>query len=88
MDVEDLATSEVLIAVAATAAVLSSRARHAARRGLVYGVAGALSAGDVMMSFGKGIAGGVQSATQSVRGPGGEESEANGNSQGAEEEQA
>lgn len=67
MDVEDLATSEVVIAVAATAAVLSSRVRHVARRGLVYGVAGALSAGDMLMSFGKGVAGGVQDAAQTAK---------------------
>ncbi len=68
MDVEDIVSSEVAIAVAATAAVLSSRVRRVARRGLVYGVAGALSAGDMMMSFGKGVASGVQDAAQSAKG--------------------
>ncbi len=68
MDVEDLASSEVVVAVAATAAVLSSRVRRVARRGLVYGVAGALSAGDMVTSFGKGVASGVQDAAESARG--------------------
>ena len=68
MDVEDIASSEVAIAVAATAAVLSSRVRRVARRGLVYGVAGALSAGDMVMSFSKGVASGVQDAAQSAKG--------------------
>ena len=67
MDLEDLATSEVVIAIAATAAVLSTRARRVARRGLVYGVAGALSAGDMLMSFGKGMAAGVQDVTESAK---------------------
>jgi hypothetical protein len=67
MDVEDLATSEVVIAVVATAAVLSSRARRVARRGLVYGVAGALSAGAMLTSFSKGVAGGVLDTAQSMQ---------------------
>jgi len=67
MDVEDLVASEVVIAVAATAAVLSSRVRRVARRGLVYGVAGALSAGEMLTSFSKGVAGGVQGAAQSMQ---------------------
>ena len=90
MDVDDLATSEVLIAVAATAAVLSSRVRHVARRGLVYGLAGALSAGDMVMSFGKGVAGGVQGAVQTAGGQGDQETGENqpgSNSKGNEEEQ-
>jgi hypothetical protein len=67
MDVEDLVTSEVVVAVAATAAVLSSRVRKVARRGIVYGVAGALSAGDMLSSFGKGMAGGIQNAAGAVQ---------------------
>ena len=74
MDVDDLVASEVVVAVAATAVVFSSRMRRMARRGLVYGVAGALSAGDMLSSFGKGVAGGVQGAAQSMQAKGEEPS--------------
>jgi hypothetical protein len=46
--------------VAATALALSPEARRVARRGLVYGVAGALKAGDVVASAARGAAHGVQ----------------------------
>ncbi|HSH82808.1 MAG TPA: hypothetical protein VLA19_30110 [Herpetosiphonaceae bacterium] len=50
MAVEDFLESEVAVAVAVTAAVLSPRVRGVLRRGLVYGVAGVLKAGDVLSS--------------------------------------
>ena len=46
--------------VAATALAVSPDARKAARRGLVYGVAGALKAGDVVVSTARGAARGAQ----------------------------
>jgi hypothetical protein len=67
MDLDDFVQSEVIVAVVATGALLSSRGRKVARRGLVYGLAGALRAGDMLTSFGKGVAGGMQGATQRVQ---------------------
>ncbi len=60
MALDDYLESEVAIAVAATAAVLSPRVRGVLRKGAVYGLAGALVAGDAMGSFVRGIGRGVQ----------------------------
>jgi nucleoside phosphorylase len=54
---------QVAIAAAATAAALSPEAREALRKGAVYGVAGVLKAGDVVISAAHGAIEGVQSAT-------------------------
>jgi hypothetical protein len=51
---------EVGVAVAATAAVFSPRTRDALRKGAVYGLAGALKAGDVVVSTARGAARGAQ----------------------------
>ncbi|MDP9310198.1 MAG: hypothetical protein M3R24_04775 [Chloroflexota bacterium] len=48
MAAKDFLESEVAVAVAVTAAVFSPRARRVLRRGLVYGVAGVLKAGDAL----------------------------------------
>lgn len=48
------------LTVAATALALSPEARRVARRGLVYGVAGTLKAGDVVVAAARGAARGVQ----------------------------
>lgn len=48
MALEDFLESEVAIAVAATAALSSSRVRRVLRRGAVYGLAGVLLAGDAI----------------------------------------
>ncbi len=48
MAVEDYLDSHVAIAVAATAAVFSPRARKMLRRGAVYGVTGVLMASDAI----------------------------------------
>lgn len=60
MDLEDYASSEIAVAVAATAALMSPRVRQTVRRGLVFGLAGALMAGDAVASFARGISRGVQ----------------------------
>jgi hypothetical protein len=60
MGVEDFIEAEVGLAVAATAAVLSPRARSAMRRGAVYGLAGALKAGDAVSSAARGVARGAR----------------------------
>jgi hypothetical protein len=64
MALEDYLESEVAIAVAATAAVLSPRVRRVLRRGAVYGVAGALKATDVVTAAARGVASGVSSETR------------------------
>jgi hypothetical protein len=68
MALEDYLESEVVVAVAATAAILSPRARKLLRRGAVYGVAGALMAGDVVSSAVRNAAPGVQQAAASAAG--------------------
>ena len=68
MDVEDFVDSEVAIAVAATAAVLSPRVRGVLRRGAVYGLAGGLIAGSAVASAARGVGHGAQQATSSAGG--------------------
>jgi hypothetical protein len=51
---------EVGAAVAATAVALSPRARRIARQGAVYGLAGAIKAGDVVLSTARGAMRGAQ----------------------------
>ena len=56
MDFEDVVEPQVAAAVAITAALVSPRVRGWLRKGAVYGIAGALIAGDAVMSFGRGVA--------------------------------
>jgi hypothetical protein len=62
MALDDWLDSEVAVAVAATAAVLSPGFRRVLRRGAVYGVAGVLKATDVATATARGIARGASSA--------------------------
>jgi hypothetical protein len=55
-----MAGEEVGLAVAATALVASPRARKVLRRGVAYGLAGALKAGDVVVGTTRGAARGAQ----------------------------
>ncbi len=66
MAVEDFLEPEVAVAVAVTAAVLSPRVRGVLRRGLVYGVAGVLKAGDALSSAVQSAAAAAQEATDST----------------------
>jgi len=66
MALDDYFEAEVGIAVAATAALFSPRVRKVLRRGAVYGVAGALIAGDAVVSFAKGVGRGAQQAAASA----------------------
>ncbi len=66
MAIEEYLESEVAVAVAATAIALTPRARRLLRRGVVYGLAGALRAGDAITSFGRATARGAQDATASA----------------------
>lgn len=56
MGVEDYLETPVGVAVAATAVVLSPRVRNVVRRGLVYGVAGAMRAADAASNVAKNVA--------------------------------
>ncbi len=66
MALEDYLESEVVVAVAATAAVLSPRVRKVLRRGAVYGLAGVLMAGDAVSVAARNVAPGVQQAAASA----------------------
>ena len=68
MDVEDFANSEVAIAVAASAAVLSPRVRRVLRRSVVYGVAGALLAWDAAAPLARGTQQATSSTGSAVQG--------------------
>jgi hypothetical protein len=61
MALDDFLDSEVGVAIAATAVALSPRVRRVVRRGVVYGVAGALKATDVATAAARGVASGVSS---------------------------
>jgi hypothetical protein len=63
---EDYLESEVVVAVAATAAVLSPRVRGVLRRGAVYGLAGVLRAGDAISSAAPAVSQGAQQAAASA----------------------
>jgi hypothetical protein len=65
---DDFLESEVAIAVAATATLLSPRVRRVLRRGAVYGLAGAFIAGDAVASAARGAGRGAQQAASSAGG--------------------
>jgi hypothetical protein len=60
MGVDDFVESEVAVAAAATAALVSPRVRGVMRRGLVYGTAGVMTVGDTVVSAAKGAGRGMQ----------------------------
>ena len=62
--------SEVAVAVAATAAVMSPRARRVMRKGAVYGVAGVLKAADLASAAVRGVASGAGSVAKQEDEPG------------------
>jgi hypothetical protein len=64
MAVEDFFDAEVGIAVAVTALATSPQVRNAVRRGLVFGLAGLLRAGDTLGSAAQGMAQSAQETTQ------------------------
>jgi hypothetical protein len=53
--VADLFDKEVVMAVGATAALMSDRTRRVLRRGAVYGIAGVMSAGEAVASAAKSV---------------------------------
>jgi hypothetical protein len=66
MALDDWVDSEVVVAVAATAAALSPGFRRVLRRGAVYGVAGVLKATDVATAAARGVARGAGSGSESA----------------------
>ena len=68
MSLDDYLESEVAVAVAATAAILSPRVRRLVRGGAVYGLAGVLIAGDAVGSLARGAGRGAQRAASSAGG--------------------
>ena len=68
MELDDFLETEVGVAVAATAALFSPRVRKVIRRGAVYGVAGALIAGDAITGFARGVGRGAQQVAASTNG--------------------
>lgn len=62
MGLDDMVNTESAFVAAATAAVLSPKARQTIRKGAVYGVAGALKAGDVVAGAARGVLHGVRGA--------------------------
>jgi hypothetical protein len=62
MDLDDYLQPEVAVTAAVAAAVFSPRVRGLLRRGVVYGLAGALRAGDAVTSFSRSIGRGMQEA--------------------------
>ena len=68
MALDDFLESEVAVAVAATAAVLSPRARRLLRSGAVYGLAGVLIAGGAVSSVARNAGRGAQQAASSAGG--------------------
>jgi hypothetical protein len=63
MGLDDFVESEVGIAIAATAVALSPQVRGVVRKGLVYCVAGALMAGDMLGAMARGVGRGASGAT-------------------------
>jgi hypothetical protein len=55
MDLEDLVEPEVLVAVGVTAALMSPTVRGVLRKGAVYGLAGAMMAGDRVAAAARGV---------------------------------
>ncbi|MGI8827150.1 MAG: hypothetical protein ACR2JC_16220 [Chloroflexota bacterium] len=66
MALEDFVDPEVGIAVAATALVLSPRVRGLIRQGMIYGLAGAMKAGDTVSNAARGAAATAQQTAAST----------------------
>ena len=67
VDLESYAEPEVAVAAVVVAAVVSPPVRRTIRRGVVYGLAGLLLAGDKVAAASTAVAGGVQRATRAVK---------------------
>jgi len=78
MEFEDFAEPEIAVTAAVAAAIFSPRARKVMRKGLVYGMAGMLAAGDIVTSFARSVGQGMQQAGQTAQAAQGTEAQANG----------
>ena len=72
MGIDDYVNAETGLMTAATAAAVSPRARELMRRGAVYGIAGAMRAGDVVAAAARGA---VRGARESIAQENGTEGE-------------
>jgi hypothetical protein len=66
MALDDFMEPEVAVTAAVAAAVFSPKVRRVVRRGLVYGMAGILIAGDAISSFARNVGQGIQEAGASA----------------------
>jgi hypothetical protein len=66
MEPENFLEPEIAVTAAVVAAICSPSLRRFLRRGLVYGTAGALMAGDAITSFTKNVGDGVKQAGSSM----------------------
>jgi hypothetical protein len=66
MDFEDFIEPEIAVTAAVAGAIFSPRARKVMRKGLVYGMAGVLSIGDVVTAFARSVSQGVQQASEAA----------------------
>lgn len=64
MAIEDYVEPEVAVAVAITAALFSPKVRGVLRKGLVYGVAGALTASEMAVTFASSVGKGLRQAVE------------------------
>ena len=62
MALDDFAEPEIAVTAAVTAAICSPRARKVIRKGLVYGMAGILVAGDTVVSLARSVERGIEQA--------------------------
>lgn len=83
MALEDYLEPEVAVAAAVTAAIFSPKARSWLRRGLVYGTAGVLIAGDTLAGLARNVSQGIQRAATSAA-EGGVQRASPGHSEGTE----
>ncbi len=68
LDLESYAEPEVAVAAVVVAAAVSPPVRRSLRKGVVYGLAGLLMAGDKVAAAATGVAGGVRRAAGSLKG--------------------
>lgn len=66
-DLEDYVETETAVALVATALILSPRARRVLRRGLVYGLAGVLTAVEAGRTLARGAQEGFAAALSRAR---------------------
>lgn len=66
MEPGDFVEPEIAVTAAVTAALFSPRTRKLIRKGLIYGMAGILTAGDTLTNFAKSVGQGMQQAGASM----------------------